>query len=300
MTRENKRKDAATVTSNGTGAAGDVSVDKGAVADGAADKDVPGAEDGATPPIIEMRGLEKAYGERLVLKGIDMEIRPGTVTCVLGDNGAGKSTLIKALSGLHQPTGGEMLIDGEPANLRNPKDALDRGIATVYQDLAVVGQMSVWRNFFLGQEITGALGRLKADEMRKITAEQLEKMGVNLPDVEVPISTLSGGQRQVVAIARAIYFGARVLILDEPTAALGVKQSGMVLRFVKKARESGVAVIFITHNPHHAYLVGDRFVMLNMGEQVMNADLADVTLEELTVEMSGGGELDALSHELRS
>ncbi|WP_311488695.1 ATP-binding cassette domain-containing protein [uncultured Corynebacterium sp.] len=247
-----------------------------------------------------MRGLEKAYGERLVLKGIDMEIRPGTVTCVLGDNGAGKSTLIKALSGLHQPTGGEMLIDGEPANLRNPKDALDRGIATVYQDLAVVGQMSVWRNFFLGQEITGALGRLKADEMREITAEQLGKMGVDLPDVEVPISTLSGGQRQVVAIARAIYFGARVLILDEPTAALGVKQSGMVLRFVKKARESGVAVIFITHNPHHAYLVGDRFMMLNMGEQVMNADLEDVTLEELTVEMSGGGELDALSHELRS
>ena len=229
-----------------------------------------------------------------------MEIRPGTVTCVLGDNGAGKSTLIKALSGLHQPTGGEMLIDGEPARLRNPKDALDRGIAAVYQDLAVVGQMSVWRNFFLGQELTGALGRLKADEMREITAEQLEKMGVNLPDVEVPISTLSGGQRQVVAIARAIYFGARVLILDEPTAALGVKQSGMVLRFVKKARESGVAVIFITHNPHHAYLVGDRFMMLNMGEQVMNADLADVTLEELTVEMSGGGELDALSHELRS
>ncbi|HJD90355.1 MAG TPA: ATP-binding cassette domain-containing protein [Corynebacterium urealyticum] len=247
-----------------------------------------------------MRGLEKAYGERLVLKGIDMEIRPGTVTCVLGDNGAGKSTLIKALSGLHQPTGGAMLIDGEPAKLRNPKDALDRGIATVYQDLAVVGQMSVWRNFFLGQELTGALGRLKADEMREITAEQLENMGVNLPDVEVPISTLSGGQRQVVAIARAIYFGARVLILDEPTAALGVKQSGMVLRFVKKARDSGVAVIFITHNPHHAYLVGDRFMMLNMGEQVMNADLADVTLEELTVEMSGGGELDALSHELRS
>lgn len=301
MTRDNKRKDAATVTSTGTGAAGDVDVVvKDAGADGAADKDAAGAEDGATPPIIEMRGLEKAYGERLVLKGVDMEIRPGTVTCVLGDNGAGKSTLIKALSGLHQPTGGEMLIDGEPARLRNPKDALDRGIATVYQDLAVVGQMSVWRNFFLGQELTGALGRLKADEMREITAEQLEKMGVNLPDVEVPISTLSGGQRQVVAIARAIYFGARVLILDEPTAALGVKQSGMVLRFVKKARESGVAVIFITHNPHHAYLVGDRFMMLNMGEQVMNADLADVTLEELTVEMSGGGELDALSHELRS
>ena len=151
------------------------------------------------------------------------------MTCVLGDNGTGKSTLIKALSGCTSPPAGDADRRGTRETAQS-KDALDRGTATVYQDLAVVGQMSVWRNFFLGQELTGALGRLKADEMREITAEQLENMGVNLPDVEVPISTLSGGQRQVVAIARAIYFGARVLILDEPTAALGVKQSGMVLR----------------------------------------------------------------------
>lgn len=253
-----------------------------------------------TAPIVEVRDLEKAYGDRVVLRGISMAIQPGTVTCVLGDNGAGKSTLIKALAGLHQPTGGELLIDGELTVLRSPKDALDLGIATVYQDLAVVGQMSVWRNFFLGQELTGAFGQLKADDMRRIADEQLRAMGVDLADVEVPISTLSGGQRQVVAIARAIYFGARVLILDEPTAALGVKQSGMVLRFVKAARERGVAVILITHNPHHAYLVGDRFVLLQMGEQTLNASYEDVTLEQLTLAMSGGGELETLSHELRS
>ncbi len=249
-------------------------------------------------PLIELRGVHKSYGEIEVLKGIDLSVREGTVTCVLGDNGAGKSTLIKILAGLHQQTSGELLVDGEATRFNNPKQALEKGIATVYQDLAVVGQMPVWRNFFLGQELTGALGKLKSDEMRRITREQLADMGVNLADVEVPISTLSGGQRQVVAIARAVYFGARVIILDEPTAALGVKQSGMVLRFVKAARERGVGVVLITHNPHHAYLVGDRFVLLNMGEETLNADYDDVTLEQLTLAMAGGGELDSLSHEL--
>lgn len=249
-------------------------------------------------PIIELRDVDKAYGAVEVLRGVNLAIRPGTVTCVLGDNGAGKSTLIKILAGRHPHTAGELLIDGEPTTLSNPQQALEQGIATVYQDLAVVPEMPVWRNFFLGQELTGRFGMLKSSEMREVTARELANMGVNLADVEVPISTLSGGQRQVVAIARAIYFGARVLILDEPTAALGVKQSGMVLRFVKAARERGVAVVFITHNPHHAYLVGDRFVLLNMGRQVMDADRQDVTLEQLTLEMAGGGELEALNHEL--
>ena len=135
--------------------------------------------------------------------------------------------------------------------------------------------------------------------MKAITAEELKKMGVDIPDVDVPISTLSGGQRQVVAIARALHFGAKVLILDEPTAALGVKQSGMVLRFVRMAAERGVGVILITHNPHHAHLVGDHFLLLNMGKQVLDASRDEVTLEQLTQEMAGGGELEALSHELR-
>lgn len=249
-------------------------------------------------PIIELQDVGKSYGEVTVLHDINLTIRPGEVTCVLGDNGAGKSTLIKILAGRHPHTAGTMLVDGEETQFKGPKDSLNKGIATVYQDLAVVGELSVWRNFFLGQELTGAFGRLKADQMRSIADEELRKMGIDLADVDMPIANLSGGQRQVVAIARALYFGARVLILDEPTAALGVKQSGMVLRFVKAAAESGVAVILITHNPHHAYLVGNHFVLLNMGQQKLDAAYEEVTLEQLTLEMAGGGELDSLSHEL--
>lgn len=249
--------------------------------------------------LIRLEGISKNYGAFSALKGITLSVRAGAVTCVLGDNGAGKSTLIKILSGLHPASVGTMLVDGDPVDFASPRDALAAGIATVYQDLAVVGQMSVWRNFFLGQELTGRLGRMREEEMRRITDEQLRGMGIELHDVEVPVASLSGGQRQVVAIARAIYFGARVLILDEPTAALGVKQSGMVLRFIAAARDRGIGVIFITHNPHHAHLVGDHFILLNLGRQVLDVPRDQVTLEELTLQMAGGGELDSLSHELQ-
>ena len=249
--------------------------------------------------LVRLEGISKNYGAFSALSDITLSVRAGAVTCVLGDNGAGKSTLIKILSGLHPASAGTMLVDGEPVDFTSPRDALDAGIATVYQDLAVVGQMSVWRNFFLGQELTGRLGRMREDEMRRITDEQLRGMGIELHDVEVPVDSLSGGQRQVVAIARAIYFGARVLILDEPTAALGVKQSGMVLRFIAAARDRGIGVIFITHNPHHAHLVGDHFILLNLGRQVLDVPRDKVTLEELTLQMAGGGELDSLSHELQ-
>lgn len=249
--------------------------------------------------LIQLREVSKKYGAFQALNDINLNVRAGEVTCVLGDNGAGKSTLIKILSGLHPATSGEVIVAGNVVNFASPRDALDAGIATVYQDLAVVGQMSVWRNFFLGQELTGRFGVLKQEEMRRITDEQLREMGIELRDVDVPVASLSGGQRQVVAIARAIYFGARVLILDEPTAALGVKQSGMVLRFIAAARDRGIGVIFITHNPHHAYLVGDHFILLNLGKQIMDKSRAEVALEELTLAMSGGGELDSLSHELK-
>ena len=249
--------------------------------------------------LIRLEGISKNYGAFSALKDITLSVHAGAVTCVLGDNGAGKSTLIKILSGLHPASAGTMLVDGDPVAFTSPRDALDAGIATVYQDLAVVGQMSVWRNFFLGQELTGRLGRMREEEMRRITDEQLRGMGIELHDVEVPVASLSGGQRQVVAIARAIYFGARVLILDEPTAALGVKQSGMVLRFIAAARDRGIGVIFITHNPHHAHLVGDHFILLNLGRQVLDVPRDQVTLEELTLQMAGGGELDSLSHELQ-
>ncbi|GAA4393187.1 ATP-binding cassette domain-containing protein [Tsukamurella soli] len=255
---------------------------------------------GAKVPLIEFKDVGKQYGNIIALKGINLRVHAGEVTCVLGDNGAGKSTLIKTMAGLHQPSEGEVRVDGEVTHLTSPKDALSKGIATVYQDLAVVGLMPVWRNFFLGQELRkGLIKSLDVQAMRATTKEELFKMGIDLPDVDAPISSLSGGQRQCVAIARAIFFGARVLILDEPTAALGVKQSGMVLRYITAAKEQGFGVVFITHNPHHAYMVGDHFVLLNRGRQKMDCTYDEISLDDLTQQMAGGDELETLTHELR-
>jgi simple sugar transport system ATP-binding protein len=254
-----------------------------------------------TKPVVELIDVGKDYGNISALRGVSVVVNEAEVTCVLGDNGAGKSTLIKIISGLHDYDAGKYLVDGEIVRFASPREALNRGIATVYQDLAVVPLMSVWRNFFLGSEPTigmWPIRRIDADKMRKTTDAELKKMGIELPDIEQPIGTLSGGQRQCVAIARAIYFGARVLILDEPTAALGVKQSGVVLKYVASARDAGLGVIFISHNPHHAFLVGDHFVVLRQGEVELNTARADLTLDELTHHMAGGGELDALKHEL--
>ncbi|MEV8544906.1 ATP-binding cassette domain-containing protein [Streptomyces sp. NPDC051572] len=256
---------------------------------------------GSTAPVVELQNTGKSYGNIRALHGVDLAVRPGQVTCVLGDNGAGKSTLIKIISGLHQHTEGEFLVDGEPVHFTTPRQALDRGIATVYQDLAVVPLMPVWRNFFLGSEMTKGpwpLRRLDIEKMKKTADEELRNMGIVLDNLDQPIGTLSGGQRQCVAIARAVYFGARVLILDEPTAALGVKQSGVVLKYVAAARERGLGVIFITHNPHHAYMVGDHFSVLRLGTMELSAERSEITLEELTNHMAGGTELAALKHEL--
>lgn len=255
-----------------------------------------------TQPLVQLKDVGKSYGNIVALEGISLSVGATEVTCVLGDNGAGKSTLIKIISGLHQQTEGELLVDGEPVRLSSPRDALDRGIATVYQDLAVVSLMPVWRNFFLGSEMRKGFGPVKmlsTDEMRATTKSELAKMGIDLPDVDAPIGTLSGGQRQSVAIARAVYFGARVLILDEPTAALGVKQSGIVLKYVASARDQGFGVVFITHNPHHAFLVGDHFVLLNRGRMTLDRKRSRISLDDLTREMAGGQELDTLSHELQ-
>ncbi|MBU3865017.1 ATP-binding cassette domain-containing protein [Streptomyces sp. 4503] len=266
--------------------------------------DTAGAAQAAAPadePVVRLRGVGKLYGNVRALEGIDLAVRPGRVTCVLGDNGAGKSTLIKIISGLHQHDEGEYLVDGKPVRLNNPRDALNLGIATVYQDLATVPLLPVWRNFFLGSELTRGpwpVRRLDIQRMKKITDEELSAMGIHLDNLEQPIGTLSGGQRQSVAIARAVHFGARVLILDEPTAALGVKQSGVVLKYIAAARERGLGVIFITHNPHHAYMVGDHFAVLRLGALELNAAREDVSLEELTNHMAGGAELAALKHEL--
>ncbi|MDQ0605156.1 simple sugar transport system ATP-binding protein [Streptomyces canus] len=259
------------------------------------------APEGDGRPIVQLRNAGKAYGNIRALHGVDLAVRPSQVTCVLGDNGAGKSTLIKIISGLHQHTEGEFLVDGEPVRFSTPREALDKGIATVYQDLAGVPLMPVWRNFFLGSEITKGpwpIRRLDIEQMKKTADEELRNMGIVLDDMEQPIGTLSGGQRQCVAIARAVHFGARVLILDEPTAALGVKQSGVVLKYVAAARDRGLGVIFITHNPHHAYMVGDHFSVLRLGTMELSAERSDISLEELTNHMAGGAELAALKHEL--
>lgn len=252
-------------------------------------------------PIVELKGTGKSYGNVRALHGVDLTVRPGRVTCVLGDNGAGKSTLIKIISGLHQHTEGEFLVDDEPVHFGSPREALDRGIATVYQDLATVPLMPVWRNFFLGSEMTRGpwpLRRLDIARMKETADAELRAMGIVLDDLDQPIGTLSGGQRQSVAIARAVYFGARVLILDEPTAALGVKQSGVVLKYIAAARDRGLGVIFITHNPHHAYMVGDHFSVLRLGTLELSAARSEIGLEELTNHMAGGAELAALKHEL--
>jgi simple sugar transport system ATP-binding protein len=253
-------------------------------------------------PLVEVRGVSKFFGNVIALKDISLGVNAGEVTCVLGDNGAGKSTLIKIISGLHPHTEGTVKVDGKEVHFSSPRESLDHGIATVYQDLAVVPLMEVWRNFFLGSEIRKGrypMAPMDIKAMRQIADQELQKMGIVVKDINQPIGTLSGGQRQCVAIARAVYFGARVLILDEPTAALGVKQSGVVLKYTAAARDAGLGVVFITHNPHHAFMVGDHFIILKLGKRVLDKKRSEVTLEELTGEMAGGQELAQLSHELK-
>ena len=196
-----------------------------------------------------------------------------------------------------------MLVDGEPVSFASPRDARARGIATVYQDLAMVPLMSIWRNFFLGAEPRKGFGPfeyLDSAQAKSIVRKELSEMGIVIRDPDQPVGTLSGGERQSVAIARAVYFGARVLILDEPTSALGVKQAGVVLRYILQARDRGVAVIFITHNPHHAYPVGDRFVILNRGQSLGTFAKSEIDRDELVRLMAGGRELAELEHELEA
>ncbi|WP_433790057.1 ATP-binding cassette domain-containing protein [Actinoplanes sp. CA-252034] len=253
-------------------------------------------------PLLEIRDVSKTFGSVISLSGVSTTVRAGQVTCVLGDNGAGKSTFIKILSGVHQPDGGELLIDGAPVRLGSPREALDAGIATVYQDLAMVPLMAIWRNFFLGSEPTkgwGPFRRFDRATAIETTRRELAEMGIDIRDPDQPVGTLSGGERQSVAIARAVHFGARLLILDEPTSALGVKQAGVVLRYIARARDRGLGVVFITHNPHHAYPVGDRFLLLNRGKSLGDFAKSELSLAELTRMMAGGAELDQLAHELK-
>lgn len=257
----------------------------------------------AIVPALEVRGISKYFGSVIALKEVSLAVMPGEVMCLLGDNGAGKSTLIKTLSGVHRPSEGEYLVDGRPVSFSSPRDALAHGIATVYQDLAMIPLMSIARNFFLGSEPTvgwGPFKRFDLSHAREIVRSELLKMGIDIRDPEQPVGTLSGGERQSVAIARAVYFGAKVLILDEPTSALGVKQAGVVLRYIAQARAKGISVIFITHNPHHAFPIGDRFTILQRGRTVGTFAKGEIDLSQMTSMMSGGDEMEALEHELRA
>ncbi|QDE38383.1 sugar ABC transporter ATP-binding protein [Luteibacter pinisoli] len=256
----------------------------------------------ASDYILELDNVSKFFGTVIALQGVTLRLKRGEVHCLLGDNGAGKSTLIKTLAGVHQPSQGEYRVEGESVRFNSPREALDRGIATVYQDLALVPLMSVARNFFAGREprrrVLGVLNVLDMKYANDTAREKLAEMGIHVRDASQPVGTMSGGERQCLAIARAIHFGAKVLILDEPTAALGVKQSCNVLKLIHKARERGISVIFITHNVHHAYPIADSFTLLNRGQSMGTFAKTDITKEEVLDMMAGGTEIQSLVDEL--
>ncbi|WP_299372114.1 ATP-binding cassette domain-containing protein [uncultured Tateyamaria sp.] len=250
-------------------------------------------------PYLRVENLQKQFGPFIALGGVDLEIYPGEVHALLGDNGAGKSTLIKTLAGVHQPSGGQIYVEGKPVNFRSPRDASSAGIGTVYQDLALNQLMSITRNFFMGREIKGPLGTLKMDEMNKIAHDEMLKIGIDFSDPTQAVGTMSGGQRQTLAIARAIYFGARVLILDEPTSALGQKQQMEVLKTIKRVRARGdIGIIFITHNEIHSKLVADRFTFLALGKVIGSGTLQELADEDIRKLMAGGAEMADLEQEL--
>ena len=252
-------------------------------------------------PIVEMKDIEKHFGPVIALNGVSFDVRPGECHCLLGDNGAGKSTFIKTMSGVHKPTRGEILFEGKRMDFASPRDAMAAGIATVYQDLAMIPLMSVTRNFWMGREPVRRVGPFKFMDFKRanqVTMEEMRKMGINLRSPDQAVGTLSGGERQTVAIARAVHFGAKVLILDEPTSALGVRQTANVLSTIDKVRQSGIGIVFITHNVRHAMAVGDRFTVLNRGKTLGTAQRGQITPGALQDLMAGGQDMVELEGSL--
>ncbi|MDQ2703989.1 MAG: ATP-binding cassette domain-containing protein [Pseudomonadota bacterium] len=255
----------------------------------------------APVPAMELSGVSVDFGSVKALQDIDIKVYPGEVHCLLGDNGAGKSTLIKVLSGVHRPSKGRILVDGRPVVFRNPREAQALGVATVFQDLGMIPLMSITRNFFLGREPTRSslpFSRMDKERANAVARQAMADIGIDVRDPTQAVGTLSGGERQSVAIARAVHFGARVLILDEPTSALGVHQAAMVLKFIIEARMRGLAVIFISHNIHHAYPVGDTFTLLNRGRNQGTYSKSDISRDEVVSIMSGGEDLKAVEAEI--
>jgi simple sugar transport system ATP-binding protein len=251
-----------------------------------------------TVPVLELRGVSVRYGNVPALHRVSLALRPGEVTCVLGENGSGKSTLVAVLSGLRRHDDGLLLLEGEAVRFRSPRHARAAGVATVWQDLAVAPLLSVWRNFFLGAEPTrGAwpVRRLDLDKAREITVRGMARVGVTGVDPDQPASARQAGERQSLAVARALHFGARALVVDEPTAPMTVAQHALVLQSVVAAREEGLAVLLVTHNPRYAHLVGDRFVLLGHGSVAGRLTREDVDADDLTRLIAGGEEFAALS-----
>ena len=253
-------------------------------------------------PVVSVRNLTKKFGNFTALNGVSLDVLAGEIHALLGDNGAGKSTLIKILSGVYPPTGGEVLVEGQQVHFSSPRDASRIGIGTVYQDLALNALTSVTRNFFLGREMVwgiGPFGLLQMEKMDQITIEEMAKIGIDIADPGQNVGTLSGGQRQTLAIARAIYFGARVLILDEPTSALGQKQQMEALKTIRQVRNLGnIATILITHNEVHARLISDRYTFLSLGEVIGRGTAKDLEGDDIKRLMAGGAEIGDLAAEL--
>jgi len=248
---------------------------------------------------MRVNNITKKFGPFIALNGVDLEVYPGEVHALLGDNGAGKSTLIKILSGVHEPTSGSIFIEEQERTFRSPRDASASGIGTVYQDLAINQLMSVTRNFFMGRELTSRLGSLRMDAMDQIAHDEMLKIGIDFSDPSQAVGTMSGGQRQTLAIARAIYFGAKVLILDEPTSALGQKQQMEVLKTIKRVRARGdIAIIFITHNEIHSRLIADRYTFLALGQVIGHGTKAELEGADIRRLMAGGAEMKDLEQEL--
>jgi fructose transport system ATP-binding protein len=255
-------------------------------------------------PILEARGLVKRYGRVLALGGADFELRPAEVLAVVGDNGAGKSTLIKCLSGAIVPDEGEVLVDGERVHLRNPLDARALGIETVYQNLAVSPALDIATNLYLGRErrkpgLQGkVLRRLDKRAMREEAARQMDELGIlTIQNIAQQVETLSGGQRQGVAVARAAAFGSRVLIMDEPTAALGVRESAKVLELIARVRDSGLPVILISHNMPHVFEVADRIHVQRLGNRAAVVSPKTHTMNEVVAIMTGATSPEAAGYE---
>ncbi|MFC4590011.1 ATP-binding cassette domain-containing protein [Sphaerisporangium corydalis] len=244
-------------------------------------------------PVLQARGLVKRYGQVTALDGADFDLMPGEVLAVIGDNGAGKTTLIKALTGAVQPDEGEIILEGAPVRFRDPLDARRHGIETVYQDLAVAASLDIASNMFLGRELRrrGLLGTvfrmLDHKRMRKESARHMAELKIGLPSLTQAVETLSGGQRQGVAVARAVAWAEHVVVMDEPTAALGVKESGQVLDMIRRVRDRGLPVILISHNMPHVFEIADRIHVQRLGRRVAQIRPGDHDMAEVVAIMTG-------------